>query len=53
MVLEAASPRGPGATYERGVATIDGGLVLIHDVADFLSAAEADALDAAMAVAAS
>jgi purine-binding chemotaxis protein CheW len=51
--IESAAARRPGAAYERGVATVDGGLVLIHDVADFLSAAESDALDAAMSVAAS
>jgi purine-binding chemotaxis protein CheW len=40
------------AAYVAGVAEIDGGLVLIHDVATFLSAAEAASLDQASAAAA-
>jgi purine-binding chemotaxis protein CheW len=43
----------PGAVYEAGVARIDDGLVLIHDVASFLSAAECAALAAATSGAAS
>ena len=39
---------GPSATYVAGVAKLDGGLVLIHDVTTFLSAAEAASLDAAL-----
>ena len=39
---------GPGATYVAGVARLDDGLVLIHDLATFLSAAEAASLDDAL-----
>jgi purine-binding chemotaxis protein CheW len=39
---------GPSATYVAGVAKIDGGLVLIHDLATFLSAAEGASLDEAL-----
>jgi purine-binding chemotaxis protein CheW len=39
---------GPSATYVAGVAKLDGGLVLIHDLATFLSAAEATSLDEAL-----
>lgn len=39
---------GPGATYVAGVARLEGGLVLIHDLATFLSAAEAASLDEAL-----
>jgi purine-binding chemotaxis protein CheW len=39
---------GPNATYVAGVAKLDGGLVLIHDLATFLSAAEATSLDEAL-----
>ncbi len=52
LVDEAAvqSPQtlGPGATYVAGVAKLDSGLVLIHDVTTFLSAAEAASLDEAL-----
>jgi purine-binding chemotaxis protein CheW len=39
---------GPSATYVAGVAKLDGGLMLIHDLATFLSAAEAASLDEAL-----
>ncbi len=39
---------GPSATYVAGVARIEGGLVLIHDLRTFLSAAEAASLDEAL-----
>ena len=39
---------GPSATYVAGVAKLPDGLVLLHDVATFLSAAEAAALDVAL-----
>ena len=39
----------PGTDYVAGVARLEGGLVLIHDLATFLSAAEAADLDAAIA----
>jgi purine-binding chemotaxis protein CheW len=39
----------PGTDYVAGVARLEGGLVLIHDLATFLSAAEAAELDAAIA----
>lgn len=38
----------PGAEYVAGVARLDDGLVLIHDLAKFLSQAEGAALDAAL-----
>lgn len=38
----------PGAAHVAGVARLPDGLILIHDVARFLSAAEADALEEAM-----
>jgi purine-binding chemotaxis protein CheW len=41
------------ADHVAGVATLPDGLALIHDVDAFLSAAEADSLDAAIAAAAS
>ena len=39
---------GPSGTYVAGVAKLDGGLVLIHDLTTFLSAAEAASLDEAL-----
>ena len=39
---------GPSATYVAGVAKLDDGLVLIHDLTTFLSAAEAASLDEAL-----
>lgn len=39
---------GPSATYVAGVVKLDDGLVLIHDLATFLSAAEAASLDEAL-----
>jgi len=39
---------GPSATYVAGVAKLDGGLMLIHDLMTFLSAAEAASLDEAL-----
>ena len=44
---------GPSATYVAGVVKLDDGLVLIHDLATFLSAAEAASLDEALLVPAS
>ena len=49
MVGEAAAPTSaPAAVYEAGIATLDDGMVLVHDVAAFLSEAESEGLDAAM-----
>jgi purine-binding chemotaxis protein CheW len=39
---------GPGAAYVAGVARLEGGLVLIHDLTTFLSAAESASLDEAL-----
>lgn len=39
---------GPSATYVAGVAKLEDGLVLIHDLTTFLSAAEAASLDEAL-----
>jgi len=39
---------GPSATYVAGVAKLDDGLMLIHDLTTFLSAAEAASLDEAL-----
>jgi purine-binding chemotaxis protein CheW len=39
---------GPSATYVAGVAKLDDGLMLIHDLTTFLSAAEAVSLDEAL-----
>ena len=39
---------GPSAAYVAGVAKLDDGMVLIHDLATFLSAAEAASLDDAL-----
>jgi purine-binding chemotaxis protein CheW len=39
---------GPAAGYVSGVARLDDGLVLIHDLTTFLSAAEAESLDEAL-----
>jgi len=39
---------GPGAVYVAGVAKLDDGMVLIHDVTTFLSATEAASLDEAL-----
>lgn len=46
-----ATPEVVGARHVSGVARVDDGLVLIHDLAAFLSTDEAIALDAAMAAA--
>jgi purine-binding chemotaxis protein CheW len=43
---------GPSATYVAGVAKLEDGLVLIHDLTTFLSAAEAASLDEALSVSA-
>jgi purine-binding chemotaxis protein CheW len=40
---------GPGAAYVAGVAKLEDGMVLIHDLTTFLSAAEAASLDDALA----
>jgi purine-binding chemotaxis protein CheW len=47
--VQAPETLGPGATYVAGVARLEDGLVLIHDLATFLSAAEAASLDDALA----
>jgi purine-binding chemotaxis protein CheW len=39
---------GPSATYVAGVAKLDDGLMLIHDLTTFLSAAEAASVDEAL-----
>ena len=39
---------GPSATYVAGVAKLDDGLVLIHDLTTFLSAAESASVDEAL-----
>jgi purine-binding chemotaxis protein CheW len=44
---------GPGAAYVAGVARLEDGLVLIHDLTTFLSAAEAGSLDEALEATAS
>jgi purine-binding chemotaxis protein CheW len=46
--LEAIPVRGPGAEQLAGVARLRGGLVLVHDLASFLSQAEAASLDEAL-----
>jgi purine-binding chemotaxis protein CheW len=46
--VQAPETLGPSATYVAGVAKLDDGLVLIHDLATFLSAAEAASLDEAL-----
>jgi len=51
--VQAPDTLGASATYVAGVARIEGGLVLIHDLATFLSAAETAALDTAMGAPAS
>ena len=46
--IQAPETLGPSATYVAGVARLEDGLVLIHDLATFLSAAEAASLDEAL-----
>ena len=46
--VQAPETLGAGANYVAGVAKLDDGLVLIHDVTTFLSAAEAASLDTAL-----
>jgi purine-binding chemotaxis protein CheW len=46
--VQCARDLGPSATYVAGVAKLDGGLVLIHDLSTFLSTAEAASLDVAL-----
>ena len=46
--VRAAQALGSSATYVAGVARLDGGLVLIHDLTTFLSAAEDASLEAAL-----
>ena len=46
--IQAAETLGPSADYVAGVAKVDGGLVLIHDLATFLTAAEAASLEGAL-----
>ena len=40
---------GPGTSYVAGIAMLEGGMVLIHDLATFLNEAESRSLDAACA----
>ena len=47
--LEEDGPTARGGPYIAGVASLDDGLVLIHDLQTFLTAAEAGQLDAALA----
>ena len=55
LVDEGALPSSPAAApetaYMAGVARLEDGLVLIHDLATFLSTAEGESLDAALRVA--
>lgn len=46
--IQAPETLAPHAGYVAGVAKVDGGMVLIHDLATFLSAAEGAALDQAL-----
>ena len=46
--IQAPETLGPGVDYVAGVAKVDGGMVLIHDLSTFLSAAEAAGLDHAL-----
>ena len=46
--VQPAQALGPGAAYLAGVARLQEGLVLIHDLTTFLSSAEADSLDEAL-----
>ena len=46
--IQAPETLGPSATYVAGVVKLDDGLMLIHDAATFLSAAEAASLDEAL-----
>lgn len=46
--IQAPQTLGPSGTYVAGVAKLDGGLVFIHDLATFLSDAEAASLDQAL-----
>jgi purine-binding chemotaxis protein CheW len=46
--VEDATTALPGVEYVAGVAKLDDGLVLIHDLRTFLSQAETEALDAAL-----
>lgn len=50
--VQAPDTLGAGANYVAGVAKLDDGLVLIHDLTTFLSAAEATSLDAALSASA-
>lgn len=51
--IQPAQALGPGAAYLAGVARLQEGLVLIHDLTTFLSSAEADSLDEALCARAS
>jgi purine-binding chemotaxis protein CheW len=46
--IQPSESLGPNATYVAGVAKLEDGMVLIHDLATFLSDAEATSLDEAM-----
>ncbi len=48
LSVQSARALGSSATYVAGVAKLDGGLVLIHDLATFLSSAEDASLDEAL-----
>jgi purine-binding chemotaxis protein CheW len=50
--IQSPETLGPSGTYVAGVAKLDGGLVLIHDLTTFLSAAEAASLDQALSASA-
>jgi len=47
-LVQSPQTLGPSAAYVAGVIKLDDGLVLIHDLTTFLSAAEAASLDAAL-----
>ena len=51
-VLPSNPNEAPETAYMAGVARLEDGLVLIHDMATFLSAAEGEALDTALSAAA-
>jgi purine-binding chemotaxis protein CheW len=46
--IQAPETLGPSADFVAGVAKVEGGMVLIHDLATFLSAAECATLDDAL-----
>jgi purine-binding chemotaxis protein CheW len=46
--IQAPETLGPSADYVAGVASVEDGMILIHDLSTFLSAAEAASLDQAL-----